>query len=130
MMRLGALDLRKGYGVNVTIFLITVKKHGLTQNRISNMRSIQTLLMVRASFEGNNFRHSTTHITIAQVENNPDIRPYLITRSGCPGIQRYAQTWSGDNNTSWKSLKYNIPMGLGMGLSGFSNTYAFSSSFY
>ena len=32
--------------------------------------------------------------------------------------QRYAQTWCGDNYTSWKSLKYNIPTITGMGLSG------------
>ena len=27
---------------------------------------------------------------------------FTITRAGCPGIQRYAQTWSGDNTTSWE----------------------------
>jgi alpha-glucosidase len=36
-------------------------------------------------------------------------------------MQRYAQTWSGDNYTSWASLKWNIPMGLGLALSGVSN---------
>jgi alpha-glucosidase len=37
-------------------------------------------------------------------------------------MQRYAQTWSGDNFTSWETLKYNIKMGLGLALSGVSNT--------
>ncbi|MGL4369913.1 MAG: TIM-barrel domain-containing protein, partial [Spirochaetota bacterium] len=45
----------------------------------------------------------------------------LITRSGCAGIQRYAQTWTGDNFTSWSSLKYNIPMGLSLSLSNVPN---------
>jgi alpha-glucosidase len=36
-------------------------------------------------------------------------------------MQRYAQTWSGDNYTSWKSLHWNIAMGLGLALSGVSN---------
>jgi len=36
-------------------------------------------------------------------------------------MQRYAQTWSGDNYTSWKSLYWNIAMGLGLALSGVSN---------
>jgi len=36
-------------------------------------------------------------------------------------MQRYAQTWSGDNATSWETLKWNIPMGLGLALSGVSN---------
>ncbi|HEX3051862.1 MAG TPA: TIM-barrel domain-containing protein, partial [Aggregatilineaceae bacterium] len=76
---------------------------------ISLLRPIQTLLMNRASYE-------------AQRESRPDERPYLLSRSGCPGIQRYAQTWSGDNFTSWNTLRYNIPMGLGLSLSGAPNT--------
>jgi len=46
----------------------------------------------------------------------------LLTRSASPGTQRHAQTWSGDNETSWKTLRFNIPMGLGLSLSGFPNT--------
>lgn len=48
----------------------------------------------------------------------PGTRPYIVCRSGCSGIQRYAQTWCGDNRTDWKSLKYSVPILLGMGLSG------------
>jgi alpha-glucosidase len=77
--------------------------------RITHARPLQTLLMTRASYE-------------AQKEYRPDERPYLISRSGCPGIQRYAQTWSGDNQSNWETLKYNIPMGLGLSLSGAPNT--------
>lgn len=71
-------------------------------------RPIQTLLMMRASYE-------------AQLQHRPHLRPFLISRAGCPGMQRYAQTWSGDNATDWKSLAYNIPMGLGLSLSGVPN---------
>ncbi len=72
------------------------------------VRSIMPLLMMKSSFE-------------AQKEFNKDERPYLISRSGCPGIQKYVQTWSGDNYTSWKTLKYNIKMGNGLSLSGVYN---------
>ena len=51
-------------------------------------------------------------------EHNADARPYVVCRSGSSGIQKYAQTWCGDNYTSWKSLQYNIPIITGMGLSG------------
>lgn len=54
-------------------------------------------------------------------ETYPDSRPYVVNRAGFAGIQRYAQTWAGDNSTSWKSLKFNIPVILGMGLSGVAN---------
>lgn len=51
-------------------------------------------------------------------ENNAQARPYSVCRSGSAGIQHYAQTWCGDNYTSWETLKYNIPIITGMGLSG------------
>ena len=51
-------------------------------------------------------------------EHSPDARPYVVCRGGAAGIQRYAQTWCGDNRTGWDTLKYNIPTILGMGLSG------------
>tara|TARA_B100000609_G_scaffold199407_1_gene202704 strand:- start:463 stop:2868 length:2406 start_codon:yes stop_codon:yes gene_type:complete len=71
-------------------------------------RPLQTLLMAQASFE-------------ALEETHPTQRPFVITRSGCPGIQRFAQTWTGDNDCNWHTLQYNIPMGLGLGLSGMPN---------
>ena len=51
-------------------------------------------------------------------EHNGNARPYIVCRSGSTGIQKYAQTWCGDNYTSWDTLKYNIPIITGMGLSG------------
>lgn len=54
----------------------------------------------------------------AVVEHNENARPYVVCRSGSAGIQKYAQTWCGDNSTSWTSLQYNIPIITGMGLSG------------
>ena len=105
------------YGINSTwndnneyeIWDRAAQCHGFGQAiDIDLIRPVQPLLMTRASVE-------------AQIEFAPDKRPYLISRSGCPGIQRYAQTWSGDNRTNWTSLKYNIPMGIGMSLSGIYN---------
>ena len=75
---------------------------------IKLIRPLQPLLMMKASYE-------------AQKEYSPNIRPYLISRSGSPGMNRYVQTWSGDNRTSWNTLRYNIKMGLGMSLSGLYN---------
>lgn len=54
-------------------------------------------------------------------ETFPNTRPYIVCRSGHSGIQRYAQTWAGDNLTCWASLKYNIATILGMSLSGVAN---------
>ncbi len=57
----------------------------------------------------------------AIAETTPNERPFIVCRAGHAGIQQYAQTWSGDNRTSWDTLKYNIPTMLGMSLCGVSN---------
>lgn len=63
------------------------------------------LMMARATHEG--LRRLT-----------PDRRPFLLTRSGYAGIQRYAAVWMGDNHSWWEHLLTAVPMLLGMGLSG------------
>ncbi|PHP52805.1 glycoside hydrolase family 31 protein [Actinomyces ruminis] len=73
------------------------------------MRPVQSMLMIRASLD-------------AQSEFDPERRQFSVVRSGGPGIQRYAQTWSGDNYTSWQTIKGNIRQGLSMTLSGMYNT--------
>lgn len=75
---------------------------------IKLIRPLHPLLMMKSSYE-------------AQLAFAPNIRPYLISRSGSPGMNRYVQTWSGDNRTNWNTLRYNIRMGLGMSLSGLYN---------
>ncbi|WP_163537497.1 glycoside hydrolase family 31 protein [Gracilibacillus sp. YIM 98692] len=75
---------------------------------VSYIKPIQTMLMVKASYE-------------AQSEYFPNTRPYLISRSGGPGMQKYVQTWSGDNFTEWKTIRYNIKMGLSLSMSGVYN---------
>lgn len=66
----------------------------------------------------------------ALAEAAPDVRPYIVNRAGFAGIQQYAQTWAGDNHTSWHSLKFNIPVILGMGLSGVANQGCDIGGFY
>lgn len=83
--------------------------HGFGEEiAIKNIRPVMPLLMMRASLE-------------AQQAFAPEKRPYLISRSGCAGMQRYVQTWSGDNRTNWNTLRYNTRMGVGMSLSGLYN---------
>jgi len=48
----------------------------------------------------------------------PNKRPFIISRAGYAGIQRYAAIWTGDNTSSWLHLKLSITMLLNMGLSG------------
>ncbi|KXK51360.1 MAG: Alpha-glucosidase [Chloroflexi bacterium OLB13] len=75
---------------------------------LGEIRPVQTLLMAHASYT-------------ATAQHDPSQPPLVLTRAGSAGIQRYAQTWTGDNRTSWHTLKFNIPMGLGLSLSGVPN---------
>lgn len=45
-------------------------------------------------------------------------RPFVLTRAGYAGIQKYAATWTGDNRSFWEHLAMAIPMVLNLGLSG------------
>jgi alpha-glucosidase len=51
-------------------------------------------------------------------KNRPDRRPWIISRSGWAGMQRYAWNWTGDTETSWESLRMTIPTILGLALCG------------
>jgi alpha-glucosidase len=76
--------------------------------RMGVSRPLQTLLMARSSYA-------------ASLAQYPQKRPFILSRAACAGMQRYVQTWSGDNETSWHTLRYNVPMGLSMGLAGMPN---------
>ena len=45
-------------------------------------------------------------------------RPFLLTRAGYAGVQRYSAVWTGDNRSFWEHLELSIPMCMNMGLSG------------
>lgn len=75
---------------------------------LAQLRAVMANLMCRLTRE-------------AIEEEHGDVRPFVVCRSGHAGIQRYAQTWSGDNTTSWASLEHNIATMLGMSLSGVAN---------
>lgn len=71
------------------------------------------------------------HITDEAIhETFENTRPFIVCRSGHSGIQRYAQTWAGDNLTCWDALKYNIATILGMSLSGIANQGCDIGGFY
>ncbi|KAK3029744.1 hypothetical protein RJ639_038021, partial [Escallonia herrerae] len=63
------------------------------------------MLMARSTYEG---------MKLA----NEDRRPFVLTRAGFIGSQRYAATWTGDNLSTWEHLHMSISMVLQLGLSG------------
>ena len=75
------------------------------QSLYAQNRNTFALNMARATYEG-----------LARLQ--PDRRPFVITRAGYAGIQRYAITWIGDSNATFDQLALSVPMFASMGLSG------------
>lgn len=48
----------------------------------------------------------------------PQARPFILSRAGFAGIQRWAAVWTGDNISTWEHLEMSIPMLCNLSLSG------------
>ncbi len=75
---------------------------GASHKKIHNVYALE---MAKATFDG------------IKIDNN---RPFILTRAGFSGIQRYAAVWTGDNIASEEHLQLACTMPLSMGLSGLS----------
>ncbi len=85
-------------------------------------------LDTRHDMEGRGGDHLEAHNLYGLLENraafealerlHPERRPWLLTRSGWAGIQRYAWNWTGDTGCNWWSLGHNLRLTLMLGLSG------------
>ncbi|MFF8596334.1 glycoside hydrolase family 31 protein [Streptomyces sp. NPDC015220] len=67
--------------------------------------NVYGLCMARAGYEG-----------LCELE--PGERPFVLSRSGWAGMQRYGGAWSGDVATGWPGLRASLSLVLGLGLSG------------
>ncbi len=69
------------------------------------LRNVYGQAMARASWD-------------AQRGRDPELRPFVLTRSCYAGMQRYGAVWLGDNKSWFEHLRQSIPMLLSVGLSG------------
>ena len=70
-------------------------------------RNVYGMQMARSAQEGAAFQ-------------NPNKRPFVLTRSGFAGIQRFAAAWTGDNVASEEHMMAGIRLVNSLGLSGVS----------
>lgn len=61
--------------------------------------------MARATYEG-------------LKQANPSEQPFVLSRSGFAGIQRWSASWMGDNDSWWEHLEMSLPQMMNMSLSG------------
>ncbi len=71
-------------------------------------RNVYGMQMARSTYEG-----------IKKL--NPTKRPFVLTRSGYSGIQRYAAVWTGDNTATEEHMLLGVRLNNYLGLTGVSN---------
>jgi len=71
----------------------------------TQVNNVYGLLMNQAGFQG-------------LKDNQPQQRPWILSRSGWAGNQRYAWNWTGDISASWQALRQTLITMLHISLSG------------
>lgn len=75
------------------------------RSTIKKMHNVYAYLEAKATYEG-------------LKKHSPNERPFILSRSGWAGIQKYAAKWTGDNVADFDNLRMSVLMSLGLGLSG------------
>jgi len=83
--------------------LPSATRHALGDHRATH--NLYGYFMNQAAFEG--LRRAA-----------PERRPFIVSRSGWAGSQRWAWCWTGDVNSEWTCLELTLTTLLGLGLSG------------
>ncbi|MCL5972582.1 MAG: glycoside hydrolase family 31 protein, partial [Firmicutes bacterium] len=90
------------------------QRDGITSYSHSAVHNLYALCEAQATFEG---LRDASQMTTAEGRST-HLRPFILSRSGFSGIQRYAAVWTGDNCSWWEHLALSIPMCLNLGMSG------------
>jgi alpha-glucosidase len=85
-------------------------------------------LSTRHDFDGRGGDHGEGHNLYGLLMNRtgyeglararPEHRPFIVSRSGWAGMQRWAWNWTGDVASTWVSMRQQMATVIGLGLSG------------
>lgn len=87
-----------------------IDKHGEKINHI-DIHNLYGTFMSRATIKG-------------LKKENPERRPFLISRSSYSGLHRDCGIWTGDNKSYWEHILLNIKMQISLSMVGFNYTGA------
>ncbi len=99
------LPFSQGVGQVGTIDLDAIQGPEGERTTHAEVHNLYGYGMARASYEG--LRRYLS-----------DERPFVLTRSGFAGVQRWSACWMGDNHSWWEHLEMAMPQLLNMGMSG------------
>jgi alpha-glucosidase len=103
--------------------------HDMNEPASITFRGDPTLpVSTRHSFDGRGGDHAEGHNLYGLLMNRAgheglreacsDRRPFIVSRSGWAGMQRWAWNWTGDVASTWKSMRQQVATVVGLGLSG------------
>jgi alpha-glucosidase len=98
-------DFSQGIGEVGTIDLDALQGPANERTTHAEVHNLYGQGMARATYEG-------------LCRHMGDRRPFVLTRSGFAGIQRWSFCWMGDNSSWWEHIEMQMPQLLNMGLSG------------
>jgi alpha-glucosidase len=85
-------------------------------------------LCVRHDMDGRGGDHREAHNVYGMLMNRagweglrtlrPLSRPFIVSRSGWVGMQRWSWSWTGDTDTTWGALAMTLASAIGLGLCG------------
>jgi len=99
------LPFSQGVGKVGTIALDAIQGTKEERTTHAEVHNLYGYGMARASYEG-------------QRRHRSEERPFVLTRSGFAGVQRWSACWMGDNSSWWEHLEMAMPQLMNMGLSG------------
>lgn len=99
------LPFSEGAGEDGTIDLDAIQGPEDERTIHAEVHNLYGYGMARASYEGLRRYNSLE-------------RPFVLTRSGFAGIQRWSACWMGDNHSWWEHLEMAMPQLMNIGLSG------------
>lgn len=99
-----ALPFSQGGGSPRTIDLDAPQGPANERTTHAEVHNLYGSAMAQASYEG--------------LRATLGARPFVLTRAGYAGIQRWSACWMGDNMSRWDHLELSMPQLMNMGLSG------------
>jgi alpha-glucosidase len=103
--RKGQVSMHQGVGEVGTIDLDAIQGPEGERTTHAEVHNLYGHGMARASYEG-----------LRRYLGGE--RPFVLTRSGFAGVQRWSACWMGDNSSWWEHLEMAMPQLMNMGLSG------------
>lgn len=93
---------------------VLTESHLFSENAIHNLDNGEKVLHSKVRNSYPYFQNMATYEAFSNISKEP----FILTRSGYAGVQKYAAVWTGDNVSSWDDIKMQISIVTSLSISG------------